>query len=143
MKQYSSITCNPMPLARPSPATWLQVLPINTVQVLPLFIRSVVLQVLMQCPLQAAVSTLSSPEAHGPSAAALQDAAVLSASITDSVEREHIMMVRLSAQCRLSRMLVPLTVFSSSARAQDCMARNMKQVLTAADVAAHIPFGLK
>lgn len=97
----------------------------------------------MQCLLQAAVSALSSPEAHGPSATALQDAALLSASITDSVEREHIMMVRLSAQCRLSRLLVPWTLFLSSARVQDCMARNMKQVLTAADVAAHIPFGLK
>ena len=48
------------------------------------------------------MSTLSSPEAHGPAAAALQDAALLTASITDSVEREHIMMVRHGALCSLS-----------------------------------------
>jgi hypothetical protein len=87
---------------RPSSATWLQSLHINAVQVLVLCTRTSSLQVLRQCLLQAAVLALSSSEAHGPSAAALRDEALLTASITDSVEREHIMMVRHGACAVLS-----------------------------------------
>lgn len=52
----------------------------------------------IHCQMQAAVMALSSSAAHAPSAGALRNQAVLVVSIADSVEREHIMMVRL---CRL------------------------------------------
>lgn len=93
----------------------LQTLRNHAIQMLMLCIRrSSSTYECMQCLLQAAVLAVSSPGAHTLSAAALRDAALLTASITDSVEREHVMMVRLSTLCSLSQLLVPWTALLTS-----------------------------